>query len=399
MGTRIWGQPCSGSTSCPRCSPGTDTRRRFPEIRSSPTFFPQPTRIRKPKGQPVSPPSPPHPTAAPTPGDISIPLLAPHQSPPAPAGTTLHPQKHWHRSPAPRLARQKKEPTMCHNSPIVPRSHRAPSHPPRGCPTRSVPSRDPLLPSGWLVKAGGEGGMATVGTPTPAPQGAQQQVWGCCPGGATEGGCFMAETVLPHGWQGRGGRRASGPAWLPTVGGSGPPGQHQRLGSGIMAGIYSLRLTAAPAPSCHNGVSSKESTCRRSPGDPAGSQPGPKAGSVPTVTGVPFQPRCDDSTPIFPGGTLAPALPSSSHFPSTAGERDRPSVPASSHPRRSTCSRDWGPQGFARQRPNPSGTWPIPTEAAAPTCRTTPPRVLQHAATSAKVCSLRCGPRRQLGKI
>lgn len=232
MGTRIWGQQCSGSTSCPRCSPGTDTRRRFPEIRSSPTFFPQPTRIRKPKGQPVSPPSPPHPTAAPTPGDISIPLLAPHQSPPAPAGTTLHPQKHWHRSPAPRLAWQKKEPTMCHNSPIVPRSHRAPSHPPRGCPTRSVPSRDPLLPSGWLVKAGGEGGMATVGTPTPAPRGAQQQVWGCCPGGATEGGCFMAETVLPHGWQGRGGSQSLGTCLVAHRGGIRPPGTAPAAGLG-----------------------------------------------------------------------------------------------------------------------------------------------------------------------
>lgn len=43
---------------------------------------------------------------------------------------------------------------------LSPRRLRALSHPPRGCPTRSAPSRDPLLPSG-----DSEGGTVTVGTP------------------------------------------------------------------------------------------------------------------------------------------------------------------------------------------------------------------------------------------
>lgn len=160
------------------------------------------------------------------------------------------------------------------------------------------------------------------------------------------------------------------------------------------------RLTAAPAPSCRNGVSSKESTCRDRPGDPAGSHPGPKAGSVPTVTSVPFWPRCNDSTPIFPGGTPAPALPSSSHFPSTAGERDRPSVPASSPPQEINLLQGLGTPGLRTAETKPvghvadshrGGSTDLPDHAAT--------GLATHAATSAKACSLRCGPRRQLGKI
>lgn len=120
-----------------RQRPSTDTRRRFPGIKSSPAYF-----------------SAAH--TRPSAGDIGVLPLLPHQSPPAPLGTTLRPEKCWHRSPAP-ARRSRERATMCHNGPIVPRSHRALSHPPRGCPTRSAPSRDPLLPSGG---GGGKGGRA-----------------------------------------------------------------------------------------------------------------------------------------------------------------------------------------------------------------------------------------------
>lgn len=92
-------------------------------------------------------------------GDIGVLPLLPHQSPPAPLGTALRPEQRWHRGPAP-ARRGTERATMCHNGPIVPQSHRALSHPPRDCPTRSAPSRDPLLPSG-----DGGGGTVTVGTP------------------------------------------------------------------------------------------------------------------------------------------------------------------------------------------------------------------------------------------
>lgn len=127
-----------------------------PEIRSSPTFF----RIQKQEGQPMS-----HHLPGPTPGDISVPPPLPHQSPPAPAGTTRHPESAGTAAqPPPRLAWQKKEPTMCHNSTIVPRSHRAPSHPPRGAP-RAQPIKGPTVAT--RVAGEGSGGATHGGLPEP----------------------------------------------------------------------------------------------------------------------------------------------------------------------------------------------------------------------------------------
>lgn len=177
----------------PRCSPSTNAQCAFSNI------FPQPTRSRKRKGQPSSPPSPPCPAAAPPaprqghqrPAAGTTPVTA------SPGGDHASPRKLWHRSPAPRLARQKKSPLCATIARLSPPEPPGPVPPAPGLPHALSPMKGPTVA---IRVAGGKGGgedRAAAGTPTPAPRGAWRQVWGYCPGGATGGGCLKAEPVLP----------------------------------------------------------------------------------------------------------------------------------------------------------------------------------------------------------
>lgn len=120
-----------------------------------------PSHTRPSAERPVRVPSPP--------GDIDVLPLLPHQSPPAPLGTTLGPESAGSAARPPPGAQ--KEPlcaTMARLSPEPPARPAAP-----GLPHALGPSRDPLWPSG---RAGG-------GRSPRAPRGCGDRA-----GGATGGG-------------------------------------------------------------------------------------------------------------------------------------------------------------------------------------------------------------------
>lgn len=150
LGTRLWGQLCSCSTS------NIDALSLFLKLGAAQHFSASKSKRASPC--PIT-------SLAPHLGTSAShrrchtshrqPRQGPHVTPKA-----LAPQP----SPPRRLARQKKEPTMCHNSTIVPRSHRALSHPPQGAP-RAQPIKGPTVATG--VAGGGLGVLPMGGSQSP----------------------------------------------------------------------------------------------------------------------------------------------------------------------------------------------------------------------------------------
>lgn len=231
----------------------------------------------------------------------------------SPGGDHASPRKLWHRSPAPRLARQKKSPLCATIARLSPPEPPGPVPPAPGLPHALGPMKGPTV--AIRVAGGGWGeDRAAAGTPTPAPRGAWWQVWGYCPGGATGGGYLKAEPVLPWGWQGKGGTRSPR-----TCLSGGDPAPQGRASSGARG----VRQEPAPYPG--------PGTAPRSPGSlllqggleqaKPRTTPDPmaRAGSVPAVTAVSFQPLCDDARPgcppPFPSSSFALQLPLSQAQP------------------------------------------------------------------------------------
>jgi len=166
----------------PRCGPSTYT----PQLLT--TFFRSP---RAPISQTAGPPSPPPlpPTQGhPRPTAGATPVTA------SPGADHASPRKRWHRSLAPRLARQRKSPLCATIARLSPRATGSVSPPCSGAAPRARPHQG----THCCRRGGWEGGTAAAGTPAPAPRGARQQVWGCCRR------YFKAELVLLHGWGGGG---------------------------------------------------------------------------------------------------------------------------------------------------------------------------------------------------
>lgn len=226
---------------------------------------------------------------------------------------------------------------------------------------------------------------------------------GAVPGVPPLGGCFKAEPVLPHGWQGsRGGPEPQDLPGCPWRGGPGPPRG--------CAGGRTRGLRQEPPPYTGSGAAhGSPGSPRAAPGSQGSKALGGAGQGTPlasrvragSVLHLPFWPLCDDTQPGFP-----PPFPRGGAQLRLFAQRRRGAgsipppapIPPSSHPGKSTCCGNGGRRGFARRRPNPArGRFPPRRRRhrrAGPRRR----RSCDTAAASAEGCALRRGPRRQLGK-
>lgn len=177
----------------------------------------------------------------------------------------LHPRKHWHRSPAPRLARQKKSPlcaTIARLSPgatgLVP--------PTPGLPHALSPIKGPTVAAGWLaVVVGGHG--------------KHMHPHACTLWCTAAGGCHRWWVFYLASARARGTPKPWDPPGCPSWGDLNP--------QGCTCG-WAQGLRQEPTPGLDNRVSSKQSPCKRRPEDPSGCHPGVRAERISPHSHRPF---------------------------------------------------------------------------------------------------------------
>lgn len=223
----------------------------------------------------------------------------------SPSGDHASSRKRWHHShcpPAPParpgLAQEKNSPlcaTIARLSPEPP----GPFPPaPGSCPTRSAPSRAPLLPPGQWARPPQAPHTCAPGCPAPALR--------HCPRGVSHGGYFKAELPLPRRGPVAGQGGAAKPRATRLAGNRQQhrepprhlPGDPSAMGLLRQDRCRTSAQLPAPLPPVTPGAQA-----------PAGSQHSVTAGSLPAVTGVSFWPLSDDSRATFPPLSLERAWP------------------------------------------------------------------------------------------